>query len=240
MTDQPIYFSGGAGGSGGSYTAIASLQPSINPFEVVRSFERALCDYTGAPYAVTTTSCTMALLLAVACMIDVVAKKNPHMAREREHKIDISIPRRTYVSVPMSIIHAGARPVFRNEEWSGSYQLQPFPVWDCARLFTSGMFVPNTMQCVSFHWSKTLGIQQGGAILHDNPFADEWLRRARFDGRREGLPPKYDDFDMIGWHCYMAPETAAAGLMRIGLLPKHNPPLPNDDYPDLSQMRIFR
>jgi hypothetical protein len=23
-------------------------------------------------------------------------------------------------------------------------------------------------QCVSFHWSKILGIQQGGAILHDN------------------------------------------------------------------------
>ena len=232
MTNQPIYSSGGAGGAGGSYTVVSSLQPSINPFEVVRSFERALCDYTGAPYAVTTTSCTMALLLAVACMREKLWGGNPL------HKI--SIPRRTYVSVPMSIIHAGCYPIFRDEDWLGSYQLMPLPIWDCARLFTSGMFVPNTMQCVSFHWSKTLGIQQGGAILHDNPFADEWLRRARFDGRREGVPPKADDFDLIGWHCYMAPETAAAGLMRIGLLPKHNPPLPNDDYPDLSQMRIFR
>ena len=170
MTDQPIYFSGGAGGSGGSYTAIASLQPSINPFEVVRSFERALCDYTGAPYAVTTTSCTMALLLAAAWHLS-----NPQMWR------DISIPKRTYVSVPMSIIHAGGKVKFRDEDWLGSYRLEPTPIWDSARLFTSGMFVQNTMQCVSFHWSKTLGIQQGGAILHDNPFADEWLRRARFD-----------------------------------------------------------
>lgn len=38
----------------------------MNPFQVVKDFERALCEYTGAPYAVTTTSCTMALLLAVA------------------------------------------------------------------------------------------------------------------------------------------------------------------------------
>lgn len=33
-------------------------------FKVVRDFEQALCDYTGAKYAVSTTSCTMALLLA--------------------------------------------------------------------------------------------------------------------------------------------------------------------------------
>jgi dTDP-4-amino-4,6-dideoxygalactose transaminase len=236
MTDKPtsggcqpfphgLIYEGGAGS--------AVPQPSTNPFDVVRSFERALCDYTGAKYAVTTTSCTMALLLACACM--------KQRLWADTHPFDtIIIPKRTYISVPMSIIHAGYIPAFRDEDWLGSYQLQPLPVWDCARLFTSGMFVPNTMQCVSFHWSKTLGIQQGGAILHDNPYADEWLRRARFDGRREGVPPKADDFDLIGWHCYMAPETAAAGLMRIGLLPKHNPPLPNDDYPDLSTLSIFK
>jgi dTDP-4-amino-4,6-dideoxygalactose transaminase len=152
----------------------------------------------------------------------------------------ISIPKRTYVSVPMSIVHAGCKPMFRDEEWSGAYQLQPLPVWDCARRFTSGMFVPNTMQCVSFHWRKILGIQQGGAVLHDNPFADDWLRRARFDGRREGIPPHMDSFDMIGWHCYLSPEIAAAGLVRLANLPSHNADLPNDNYPDLSQMRIFQ
>ena len=34
-------------------------------FQVVRDFEAALCEYTGAPYAVAVNSCTMALLLAV-------------------------------------------------------------------------------------------------------------------------------------------------------------------------------
>ena len=205
---------------------------SLNPFDVVRQFEAALCDYTGARYAVTTTSCTMAILIAVSCYRQKLAKP--------EHSVRVSIPKRTYISVPQSIIHAGLPVEFRDEDWIGAYQLKPTPIWDSARRFTSGMFVPGQMQCVSFHWSKTLGIQQGGAILHDNPYADEWLRRARFDGRREGVAPKNDNFDMIGWHAYMSPEIAAEGLMRLRLLPKHNADLPNDDYPDLSQMRIFR
>jgi dTDP-4-amino-4,6-dideoxygalactose transaminase len=93
---------------------------------------------------------------------------------------------------------------------------------------------------VSFHASKTCGIEQGGAILHDNPEADAWLRRARFDGRTEGVAPKEDNFTQIAWHCYMNPSTAAQGILRLHSLPRHNEPLPNDDYPDLSQMEIFK
>ena len=249
-------------------------------FKVVRDFEQALCDFTGAKYAVTTTSCTMALLLAVRWHLQ---KNQGNQALEQRdpnywHITDktltvgarphISIPKRTYVGVPMSIIHAGGRPVFRNEEWSGYYRLSPLPVYDSARWFTHGMFDGNgakvlgapapfshqdfeawkakrMMVCVSFHWSKTLGIQQGGAILHDDPEADEWLRRARFDGRKEGVPPKEDYGLIIGHHCYMSPETAAAGLVRLNNLPKHNAPLPwgpgtNSDYPDISTMECFK
>jgi hypothetical protein len=35
-----------------------------HPYDAVRNFEAALCKYTGARFAVTTNSCTMALLLA--------------------------------------------------------------------------------------------------------------------------------------------------------------------------------
>jgi dTDP-4-amino-4,6-dideoxygalactose transaminase len=205
---------------------------SLNPYDVVRQFEAALCDYTGANYAVTVNSCSMAILLAVACCRQVTMKFSEGSA--------ISIPKRTYVSVPMSIIHAGCKPTFRDEQWFGHYRLVPTPIWDSARRFTSDMFMPNTMQCVSFHWSKILGIQQGGAILHDNPYADEWLRRARFDGRGEGVAPKDDYFHMLGWHCYMSPEIAATGLMKLRSLPRQNADLPNDAYPDLSTMDIFR
>ena len=139
----------------------------------------------------------------------------------------------------MSIIHAGGNVAFRDEDWTGAYQLKPYPIYDCARRFTSGMYFPGQFQCVSFHWSKILGLGQGGAILHDNPEADKWLRKVRFDGRTEGVDPKDDDI-IMGYHCYMSPETAAQGLMRLSLLPLHNPDLPNSDYPDLSRMEVFK
>ena len=94
--------------------------------------------------------------------------------------------------------------------------------------------------CLSFHASKTLGLEQGGAILHDNPQADVWFRRMRFDGRTEGVAPKDDNFREIGYHCYMNPSTAAQGILRLHSLPRHNAPLPNDPYPDLSLMEIFK
>jgi len=95
-------------------------------------------------------------------------------------------------------------------------------------------------QCVSFHWSKTLGIQQGGAILHGDPDAGKWFRKARFDGRTEGVAPKDDQEIILGYHCYMSPEIAAEGLVRLWHLPKHNDDLPNDEYPDLSQIPLFQ
>jgi len=92
------------------------------------------------------------------------------------------------------------------------------------------------MQCVSFHWTKTLGLSQGGAILHDNDDADAWLRRARFDGRTEGADPRTDRVQYPSWHAYLSPEVAAHGLMKLASLPEHNADLPRSDYPDLSEM----
>lgn len=201
-----------------------------DPFLVVREFESALCRYAGAPHCVTTTSCTMALLLAVAW----------HTRRQRKPRV--SIPRFTYVGVPMSIVHAGACPSFRAEdEWVGEYRLEPLPIWDCARWLRAGMYRPGTMMCLSFHHQKHLGLAaHGGAILHDDPEAGAWLRRARFDGRAEGAAPAEDAFPLIGWHAYMTPPTAAEGLLRLATLPRENAPLPWSGYPDLSTLGIFR
>ena len=79
-----------------------------------------------------------------------------------------------------------------------------------------------------------------GAILHADPEADKWLRKARFDGRTEGVPVGQDKFDVLGYHAYLSPETAAKGLMRLSLLKGDEPDLPNSDYPDLSQLEIFK
>lgn len=209
-----------------------------NPHQITREFESALSEYTGAPYVVTTTSCTMALLLALKYELRYDARL---FAREYGGEpVTIDIPKYTYIGVAMSIIHSGAKPTFRDEDWSGEYRLNPTPIWDSARRFTSGMYRPGMMQTVSFHWSKILGIGQGGAILHDNAEADAWLRRARFDGRTEGVPASEDEPDFFGYHAYLAPRDAAEGLSRLAVLPRDNPDLPWDDYPDLSQMVIFR
>ena len=234
----------------------------MSPHQVTKDFEKALCDFTGAPFAVTTTSCTMALQLAVAWHLHGKHGTDPYTRPGGlgESVDEVEIPRRTYCGVPMAIIHAGGWPTFRDDVWWGSYQLSPLPVWDSARWFTSGIWNKHeTYQedvrspqgpalpfvCVSFHWSKTLGVQQGGAILHADPEADRWLRMARFDGRQEGVHPKDQKEWIIGHHAYMSPEVAAAGLVRLANLPRHNEPLPwgpgtDSDYPDLSQLEIFR
>lgn len=211
----------------------------MNPFKVVQDFEAALCEYTGAPYAVAVNSCTSAILLCLDYF-----KQNPTGRWPWEPEMEI--PKRTYVSVPMQILNVGGQPVFRDEAWTGMYRIQPYPLWDAARRFTSGMFnaagvKPKNLHfvCPSFHWSKILGIQQGGAILHNDPEADPFLRRMRFDGRTEGVEPKNDTFPVRGWHAYMAPEIAAEGLVRLHFLPQHNADLPNSDYPDLSKLPIF-
>ena len=239
-----------------------------NPHAVTREFESALCAYTGAPYAVAVNSCTMALLLAVVWHLRTqplstteVLTSSGHHAMAWDSSRTINIPKRTYVGVPMSIIHAGGRPTFRDDVWSGAYQLKPLPVWDCARWFTGDLYYKvawpygcytderpqkaTGMVCVSFHASKTLGDTQGGAILHDSPEADAWLRRARFDGRAEGVAPKDDRFDMVGWHAYLSPDVAARLLWKLSALPQHNEPLPwglgtDSDYPDISLHEAFR
>jgi dTDP-4-amino-4,6-dideoxygalactose transaminase len=196
-----------------------------DPFNVVRQFESDLCEYTGAPYAVATTSCTMALLLACAY-----------------HKVGcVEIPKRTYVGVAQSILNAGGTVKFDDRDWTGWYALNPYPIWDSARWISGGMYdhMAGQMVCLSFHWGKQLSIQQGGAILLDDPEAAAMLRRMRFDGRTEGVPPDQDDF-VRGYHAYMSPELAALGVMKLKLMGRVNGPMPKDSYPDLSLSRIFQ
>ena len=207
-------------------------------YRVVEEFEAALCDYTGAPYAVSVNSCSMAIFLALRWFYE---HDKFHGMGEYEREYDwpqVEIPARTYASVPMSAMHAGFHIKWKTEKWSGAYQLNPLPVWDSARRFTSLMYRAGQFQCVSFQTSKILGLEQGGAVLHDSYQADTWLRRARFDGRlnaAEKLPQQ------IGWHCYLNPSTAALGLQRLACLPRDNMDQAGAmDFPDLSAIPCFR
>lgn len=201
-----------------------------NPHQVTKDFEAALCDYTGAKYAVAVNSCTMALFLSLKYYKDWLYP---------DFKPRCWIPNKTYNSVPMVAIQAGWDVDFKDDEWMGQYLIEGSNVIDAARRFTMGMYKKDMFQCLSFHSSKILGDSQGGCILHDNPDADIWFRRARFDGRTEGVPPKDDNF-IMGWHCYLSPDVSARLLWKLSTLPKYNPDLPNSDYADLSLQKIFK
>lgn len=196
---------------------------NLDPFQIVRDFERAICEYTSAKYCICTNSCTNALLIACAY-----------------HNVNtVFLPKRTYVGVPMSVIHAGGQIIFEDRPWRGSYYLRPYPIVDSARRFTSDMYRLGEFQCCSFHWGKHLGLGHGGCILHDDANADRTLRKMRFDGRTEHIHPKNDDI-ILGYHCMMSPEVAAHGLVKLSWLPKDNSDLPTDDYPDLGEMDCFK
>lgn len=198
------------------------------PYQVTKDLETALSEYTGAPYVVCVNSCSAALLLSLL------------WCKEGGCGNTINIPRRTYVSVPMAIKLAGLNIDWRDEDWRGAYQLRPCPIIDSARRFTSGMYSPGQFQCVSFSTTKILGIEQGGAILHDDPRADMWFRKMRFDGRTEGVDPLEDTFDIIGYHVIMLPSIAAQLLLKLHHLPRHNKDLPYYEYPDLSLHPAFK
>ncbi len=203
---------------------------SMNPFHVVRDFEAALADYTGAPYVVAVNSCTAALRLALMWWCGQVWSGR------------VYLPRKTYPSVPMAVKKAGFDIGWLDHEWNGVYRLEPTNIWDCAKRLTGDMYVARQFQCVSFHPQKPLGLSNGGgAILHDNQDADSWFRRMRFDGRTEGVPTKDDTYTMIGEHVYMMPPTAAEGLHRLSIYARqyYHEDQPMDDYPDMGKSEIF-
>jgi dTDP-4-amino-4,6-dideoxygalactose transaminase len=203
-------------------------------YKITEDFEKALADYTGAPYVVTVDNQSNALFLA--------------LMYENVKGQEITIPARTYPSVPCEIIHAGAKVKFKSvkgKTLKGAYPLEPTNVWDSALRFTADMYIPKTHMCVSFTGPyKHFKLSKGGAILTDNHDAYLWFKRARYSGRRE-CSYHDDNLDMLGWNFYMMPELAARGMLLINQFynmdgtKKHNTDL-ELPYPDLSKFEIYK
>jgi len=207
-------------------------RPMNNPFKVVQMFEEEVANYTGAPYAVSVDSCTNALFLSV------------FYCKLQQGKTEITIPAKTYLSVPQSILHAGCDVIFDKtqeaNDWKGIYQLKPYPIYDAAKRFTSSMYVPGTFMCLSFHIKKHLGLGKGGMILTDNADAVKWFKKARYEGRNE-VNYINDDIDMLGWNMYMTPEIASHGLALMQNFPDHTKDLgENNGYRDLTEFTVFK
>ena len=207
-------------------------------YRITEEFEEKLSDYTGAPYVVTLDNMSNAIFLALYY--------ENYVKRSIENGI-ITIPSRTYPSVPCEIIHAGLKVNFEEVQGKtikGIYQLKGSNVWDSALRFTSDMYIPNQHICISFTGPyKHFKLSKGGAILTDSLEAYLWFKRARYSGRRE-CSYHDDTFDMLGWNFYMMPELAARGVLLMNQFYNlDGTKKKNEDlelpYPDLSKFEIY-
>ena len=208
-------------------------------YKITEDFEKALSDYTGAPYVITVDNMSNALFLAL------YYEKNVKKSITDDK---VGIPCRTYPSVPCEIIHAGLKVDFEPVEGKtikGMYQLKGSNVWDSALSFTADMYKPNQHMCISFTGPyKHFKLSKGGAILTDSLEAYHWFKRARYSGRRE-CSYHDDNFDMLGWNFYMMPELSARGLLLMNQFynidgsKKQNEDL-ELPYPDLSQFEVYK
>lgn len=188
-----------------------------NPYYVVDDFEKSIALLAGSKFAVAVDSCTNAIFLCLKFL----------------NKTDqiITIPNRTYISIPCSIRNANYKVKFEEIEWCGVYQLKPLPIFDGALRFRRNMY-QGGYHCLSFHVKKHLKIGRGGMILTDDEDAYKWFKKARFNGRNQ-IQHSLDCFDMIGWNFYMTNEDAARGMWLLTGLNDNMDDIPVD-YPDLS------
>jgi dTDP-4-amino-4,6-dideoxygalactose transaminase len=203
-------------------------------YKITEEFEEKLAKYTGAPHVVTVDNQSNALFLTLYYQ-NIKGKT-------------ITIPSRTYPSVPCEIIHAGGKVDFEpvnGKTIKGAYQLKPTRTWDSALRFTSNMYIPGTFMCISFTGPyKHFKLSKGGAILTDDLHAYHWFKRARYSGRRE-CSYHDDNFDMLGWNFYMMPELATRGLLLMSqFYNMDGTPKQNEDlelpYPDLSKFEVYK
>lgn len=196
-----------------------------DPRDVVQIFEQKVADFAGAKYGIAVDCCTNGIFLSLKYL---------------KARGTIEIPKHTYQSIPMNIIHAGCTVAFRDEAWSGVYQLKPYPVWDCATRWQKNMYVGG-FHVISFQIKKRVPIGRGGMILTDDFEAAQWLSKARYDGRDLNISQWEDDGDICGWHMYMTPEDAARGILLMDRVPQYTEDCGTwEKYADLSQKKLFK
>ncbi len=213
----------------------------------VEAFEQALCDYTGAKYAICFNSATSALMGAYAAAgigegdeiittpISFVATSNMAIALGAkpvfcdvkldgnidEHIIEKLITTQTKAIVP---VHLGGKAVNLKKIQEIANRHNLLVIEDaCHALGSSidgkkiGSF--SDMTIFSFHAIKPITTGEGGAVLTDNKAYAEKLRRFRSHGI---IKKQFWNMDMVemGYNYRMTDLAAALGLSQIKKLDK--------------------
>jgi hypothetical protein len=191
-------------------------------FNKILEFERALAEFTGAPYAIMTDCCTHAIELCLR-----------YELQDRRHIDNVAFTAFTYLSVPMTFHKLGIKYSLFGTDWTGEYQFENTRIWDSARRLEPGMYRPGQFQCLSFGWTKPLQLGKVGAILLDDPEAYRLFSRQRSDGRDLNIPWQSETELILGWHYCPTLENCGRGLE---LLPSVVPQSQPGQYPDLRKI----
>ena len=194
-------------------------------FGTVKNFESRIASYFGSKYAVAVDCCTHGIELCLR-----YTKSN-----------DITIPTRTYLSIPFLAHKLNLNWSWKEEDWEDYYRIGNTNIYDAAVLWKKDSYIPNTFMCLSFQFQKHLSLGRGGMILTDDEIAAKELKKMSYDGRDTDIPWRNQNIKTIGYHYYMTPEIAELGLSKlidaIDTIPRK---WSIEDWPDLRNMEIFK
>ena len=194
-------------------------------FTIVEEFEKQIAAFFGAPYAIAVDCCTHAIEL---CLRDQEVQK-------------ISVPKRTYISVPFLAKKLNIELEWKDEEWQDYYFIGDSNVIDAAVLWERNSYIPNTFMCLSFQFRKHLSLGRGGMILTNDREAAIRLKKMSYDGRLPDVPWREQNIATVGYHYYMTPETAQYGLDKLpDAIARKPKKWTIEDWPDLTEMEIFK
>ena len=189
-------------------------------FEVVDKFEKAVAEFFGAPYAVSTDCCTHAVELCL---------------RYKNIK-NIQVPKHTYLSIPMTGWKIGIQVEWTDEHWEEYYKVAD-NIYDAAVLWRPNSYIPGTMMCISFQYRKHLSLGRAGMILCDNALDRAELIKLGYDGRHRNSSWMDQTIYQQGYHYYMTPETAQLGLEKLpAAIATPAKKWTWKDYPDISSI----
>lgn len=193
-------------------------------FETVSRFEKQVARFFGAPHGIAVDSATHGIELSMRYL------------GERSFKC----PTHTYLSIPFLKDKLNIDRYWVDDEWADYYYLTP-DIIDAAVLWQKNSYVPKKFMSISFQYQKHLSVGRGGMILTDNEPAAIQLKKMVYDGRIPGIPWREQNIDTVGYHYYMTPETAGAGLYKIERAIDTEPRKWSWlDYPNLTEMEIFK
>ena len=210
-----------------------------NNMDFIAIFEQKIAKYTGFKYAVCVDCCTNGIIIALEML-------------NRLNEVDkceiLQIPSQTYMSIPMTLKIHGWNIQLVDIKWEKSYRIGNTCVFDAATDFKKDLIYDfpekNSIVCVSFQQKKRLSLGRGGAILLDDEYKYKLLKRMVHDGRNSHIT-QFSEVNInpediiLGYHCYLEPDKAAKGILKL------NQPLPEykihtyKEYPDLKKLNII-